>query len=267
MNIFKRELKFKMPSAVIWSLSVFGIMVLFMSVFSTFTESSDMIDLIMENYPEELLQAFGITNVDLGTIAGYFTMCVLFVQVFLAVQASIYGFSILSEEERDMTADFLLTRPVTRTKVFIAKTAAAISALVITWAVTWGSTFFTVEVFGAGKEYDPMVFVKMSAVLILFQLFFLSVGMVISVSLKKIKSVLPYAMGLSFGLYLVSTIGSIIGENTLGYISPFKYFEPNTVIINGKYDPVMLIICCSVIAVSMVLGYILYIKRNIHSAS
>lgn len=267
MNIYIREIRLKLVSAGIWSLSIVGILVLFMSVFSAFTQSSDMIDMIMQNYPEELLQAFGMTGVDLGTVAGYFTMAMLFTQIFLAIQASIYGFSILSEEERDMTADFLLTKPVTRTRIYLAKTASAVTALIITYAVVWGATFLVIEVFGAGKEYDPGIFIKMLSTVILFQLFFLTVGMVVSVLLKKVKSVLPLAMGLSFGMYLISTVGSIIGEDTLGYLTPFKYFEPNTLITEGEYDPVMLIICCSVILLSFAASYILYKRRNVHSAS
>jgi ABC-2 type transport system permease protein len=267
MNIFKREFKLKLVSALIWSVSIFGIIILFMSVYSAFAQSTDMIDMIMQNYPKELLQAFGMSGVDIGSVAGYFTMCMLFVQLALAVQSSIYGFSILSEEERDMTADFLLTRPITRTRVFLTKTLAAFCALLITWAFTIGSTFMNVELFRAGKDYDSTILVKMTVFMILFQLFFFSVGMLVSVILKKIKSVLPYAMGLSFGMYMISTVGSIIGEDTLGYITPFKYFEPNYLIINGNYDTLMVVICCSVIAAAMVSSYILYIRRNVHSAS
>ena len=267
MNIYKREMRTKLVSAAIWSASVFGIIILFMSVFSAFTQSTDMIDMIMQNYPEELLQAFGMSGVDIGSVAGYFTMCLLFVQLTLAVQSSIYGFSVLSEEERDMTADFLLTRPVTRTKVYFSKVLAALTGMVITWAATWGSTFFNIEVFSGNKEYDPAIFVKMMAVIILFQLFFFSTGLVVSVILKKIRGVLAYAMSLAFGMYMISSIGSIIREETLGYLTPFKYFEPNSLIIKGRYEPVMLIICCSVIVAAMVSSYILYIRRNIHAAS
>ncbi len=267
MNIYKREIKQKLVSAAIWSLSIAGIIILFMSVFSAFSESSDMVNLIEQNYPEELLKAFGMSGVDLSSLEGYFTMCMLFVQITLAVQASIYGFSILSEEERDMTADFLLTRPVTRTKIFVSKTFAALTAVLITYAATWGSTFFAIEIFRNGKQYDADIIIKMMWAVILFQLFFLSVGMVLSVMSKKIKDPLPVAMSLAFGMYLISTVGSIIGEETLGYLTPFKYFEPNTLILEGKYDPIYIAICCGVIILSLSAGYMLYIKRNIHSAS
>ncbi len=267
MNIYTREVKNKLKSALLWSVSIFLLILMFMSFYPSISKDASMLVLVMENYPEEMLKAFGMIGVDLGTVAGYFTMSMLFTQICLAIQASNYGFSILSVEERELTADFLLTKPVKRSKIFFSKLLSAITALVITNASVWGSTFLWIEAFRNGKEYDPALFVKLLSVLILFQLFFLGVGMVISVSVKKIRSVLSFSMALAFGLYIISTIGSIIGENTLGYITPFKYFEPNTLIINGKYDPVMIYICVVVIIVSMLSSFILYSRRNIHSAS
>ena len=267
MNIYRREVNNRLKSALIWSISIFLLILLFMSFYSGFAADETIWEIVLENYPEELLQAMGMTGVNMATVIGYFTMCMLFTQICLAVQASQYGFSILSEEEREMTADFLLTKPITRSKVFFSKLAAALTGLVITNAVVWGTTFFCISVFSDGHEYNPTMFVKMLSVLILFQLFFLGVGMVISVSVKKIKSVLSFSMGLAFGMYIISTIGSLLGENTISYITPFKYFEPNTLVLEGKYDPVMIIICTVTIAVTMVAGYILYNKRNIRAVS
>jgi len=267
MNIYTREVKNKLKSALIWSVSIFLLILLFMSFYPGFATDETLWDMVLENYPKELLQAMGMTGVNMATVIGYFTMCMLFTQICLAVQASQYGFSILSEEERDMTADFLLTKPIKRSKVFFSKLYAALTALVITNAVVWGSTFFFLNVFSDGHEYEPALFVKMLSSLILFQLFFLGVGMVISVSVKKISSVLSFSMGLAFGMYIISTIGSLVDDNTLAYLTPFKYFEPNTIAIDGKYDPLMVVICAAVIVVTLVTSYILYLKRNIRTAS
>lgn len=267
MNIYTREIKNKLKSVLIWSVYIFLLILMFMSLYPGFAADESLWEMVLENYPKELLQAMGMAEVNMASVIGYYTMCMLFTQLCLAVQASQYGFSILSEEERDMTADFLLTKPIKRSKVFFSKLYSALTALVITNAVVWGSTFFFVSVFNDGHEYDPALFVKMLSVLILFQLFFLGVGMVVSVSVKKIKSVLSFSMALAFGMYIISTIGSIVDENTLAYITPFKYFEPNAIAIDGKYDPLMIIICAVVIVITLIASYILYLKRNIRTAS
>jgi len=267
MNIYNREVKNRLKSAIIWSVSIFLLIVFFMAFYTGFAADETIWEMVLENYPQELLQAMGMTGVNMATVIGYFTMCMLFAQICLAVQASQYGFSSLSEEERDMTADFLLTKPIKRSKVFFSKLFAALTGLIITNAMVWATTFLCLRFFTGDHEYDPAMFVKMLSVLILFQLFFLGVGMVISVSVKKIKSALSYSMGLAFGMYIISTVGSIVGENTLAYITPFKYFELNTLILEGSFDPVMIIICAAVVVVSLTVGYILYNKRNIRTAS
>lgn len=267
MNIYKREIKDKLKSTIVWSISIFALIMLFMSIYPVFSRDAATLKLMMDNYPEEMLKAFGMSGVDLGSVAGYFTMTLLFTQICLAIQASNYGFSILSVEERELTADFLFTKPVTRSKIFFSKFAAVFTALTITNVATWGSTYLSIEIFRNGKDYDIDIFIKMMATIVLFQLFFLGVGMVISMLVKKVKSVLTFSMSLSFGMYILSAFGSIIGEDTLGYLTPFKYFEPNTLIINGAYDRTMIYVCITVIVVSLLASYILYNKRNIHSAN
>lgn len=267
MNIYSREAKNRIKSALIWSGSIFLLILLFMAMYPGFATDETIWEMVMENYPEAMLKAMGMTGVNLSTVIGFFTFCMLFAQICLAVQASIYGFSILSEEERDMTADFLMTKPIKRSKIFVSKVLAAVTGLLITNAALWGSTFFTVSVFNDGHEYDPAMFARLLSMMILFQLFFLTVGMLISVSVKKIKSALSYSMALAFGMYIISATAGIIGEDRLSYITPFKYFEPNAFIIEGGYDPVMVIICSVIIVVSLSAAFVLYNRRNIRTAS
>ncbi len=267
MNIYSREVKNKLKSALIWSFSIFLLILLFMAMYPGFATDETIWEMVMENYPEVMLKAMGMTGVNLATVIGYFTFCMLFAQICLAVQGSIYGFSILSEEERDKTADFLLTKPIKRSKAFIAKLLAAVTGLVITNATVWGSTFLAITVFSDGHEYEPEMFVKLLSTLILFQLFFLGIGMLISVLVKKVRSALSYSMGLAFGMYIISATASIIGEDRISYITPFKYFEPNAFVLEGGYDPVMTIICGAVIVVSITAAFFLYNRRNIPTAS
>ena len=48
--------------------------------------------------------------------------------------------------------------------------------------------------------------------IVIFQLFFLSVGLVISLLVKRVRSVTPYGLGLAFGAYILSAFSGIFGE-------------------------------------------------------
>jgi ABC-2 type transport system permease protein len=98
------------------------------------------------------------------------------------------------------------------------------------------------------------------------QLFFLTVGMVISLLPKKIRSVTPLSMGMVFGMYILNAFGGMLGEDKLSYITPFRHFDPNYVIRNGSYDLSLVLISVSLIILSLVGSYLLYARRNIPTA-
>ncbi len=102
--------------------------------------------------------------------------------------------------------------------------------------------------------------------IVVFQLFFLSVGLVISLLVKRVRSVTPFSMGLVFGLYILNAFGSMIGEKSLEIISPFKHFDPNYILKNSAWDLPLVLISVTVIVISVPASYLLYARRNIPSA-
>ncbi len=64
------------------------------------------------NFPPELKMAFGLERMDPATMEGYFGLCFYFCQLCLAIQAANYGLGLVSVEEAELTADFLLTKPL-----------------------------------------------------------------------------------------------------------------------------------------------------------
>ena len=181
----------------------------------------------------------------------------------LAIQAANYGFSLVSVEEREWTADFLLTKPVRRARILTSKLLAALSGLTITNLVVWLSSFVFISLFAAGHTYDAGLLVLLLVSIVVFQLFFLSVGLVISLLVKRIRSVTPYAMGLGFGMYVLSVFGDMLGESVLEKITPFKHFEPNYIVQHGAYDVPLVLISVVVIVISLAGSYVLYTRRDI----
>ena len=92
------------------------------------------------------------------------------------------------------------------------------------------------------------------------------VSMAISLLVKRLRNVLPYSMGLVFGLYILNAFGSMIGEKSLEIISPFKHFAPSFIIKNVSWDFPLIMISVGLIAISVGASYVLYARRNIASA-
>ena len=266
MNIFKHELRMSSRSVITWSVSLAVLMFVFMSLFSGIAIDAELMNEMMSEFPEELLIAFGMTGMDWSSVVGFYGFVFLFCQICLAIQAANYGFSLVSVEERELTADFLLAKPVGRTKILTSKLLSALTGLTITNIVVWISSFVFLDMYRGGKTYEARPVLLLLSSIVVFQLFFLSVGMLISLLVKRVRSVTPFSMALAFGMYVLSAFGGMLGEDKLEIITPFKHFEPNYIISNAAYDTPLVLLSVSIILISVAGSYVLYSKRDIHSA-
>ncbi len=266
-NIFKHEFKMRLRSVIIWSLSAVGMSLLYLSIFPSFAQDAALIQQTMDAFPPELMAAFGMVDIDFASIMGFFTFVYLFLQILLAIQAANYGVGLVSIEERELTADFLMTKPVARVQIMNSKLLAALANLAVTQAAVWIGSFVFVNMFKGDSPVDNGKLILMLAGLIVFQLFFLFVGLAISLLVRRVRSVTPYGMGLGFGMYALSAFGDLLGESKLELLTPFKHFSPNYVVKNGRFDTPLVLISIVVIVVAAAASYWLYLRRDIPSVT
>lgn len=266
MNIFKQEFNMKKKSIIIWSLSLAGFMIFYMAFFPAMAKDSASFESIMDSFPKEMLQAIGLREgLSLAGLMGFFTLTFAMLQLAMAIQSANYGFSILSEEERELTADFLMSKPISRSKIYFSKFFAALLSLLITAIAIGISSIIALKLFNGGNSYEVSNVLKLILTVPIFQLVFLSMGMFVSLLFKKVRSVLSLSMALAIGLYVVNSVRGIVDSDILGYITPFYYFEPGLVLIDGAYDLKLFVIAIGIIIVSLLTSYLLYNKRDIHS--
>jgi len=266
MNIFKYELKTKLRSVVTWSLSIYALIVIFMSLFQSFVDQTELVAEMMSSFPKELLIAFGMQDMDWSTILGFYGLVFVFVQICLAIQAANNGFGLVSVEETEWTADFLMSKPVGRRQIMTSKLLAAATTLGLTEVFVWIASLVYLIIFRGDQliPLEPMLLLLFS--MPVFQLFFLSVGMLISLLVKRVRSVTPFSMGLVFGLYILNAFGDMIGEEGLEVLSPFQHFAPSYIIKNNMWNEPLVMISVVVTIVALVASYWLYARRNIASA-
>ncbi|MBN1667679.1 MAG: ABC transporter permease subunit, partial [Anaerolineales bacterium] len=176
MNIYKLELKMHLRSALIWSVSIAALILVYLTAFDSLAADTALMEEMMANFPPELLIAFGMENMNFASILGFYAVAFLFCQVCLAIQAANYGFSLVSIEERELTADFLLVKPVTRQQILTSKYLAALTSLTITNLVVWISSFAVINLVLGERDYNLRALVLLLLSIVIFQLFFLTVG-------------------------------------------------------------------------------------------
>ena len=266
-NIFMHEFRIRFKSVLIWSVSMAALIFVFFSIYPTFADQADLLNQMMQNFPPELLTAFGMDNLNMASVLGYFSLVILFVQLSLSIQAGNYGFGLVSIEESELTADFLLTKPVSRVQVLTSKLLAALTSLVITNLVVWGASFASIGLFSGDRPYEASTLAILLLGLLIFQLFFLAVGLIVSLLVKRVRNVTPYALGLGFGTYVLNAFGGIFGDVKLEMITPFKHLDPNYIIQNGAFDTPLVLLNLGVSVLSIAAAYWLYIRRDIPAVS
>lgn len=266
-TIYLHEFRTRIRSVIIWSLSVAAIIFLFFSIFPGFATQAALLNDILSKMPPALLEAFGMQNSDLSSVLGFYSFIFVFVQLCLAIQAGNYGFGLVSIEETELTADFLLSKPVSRAQVLTSKLLAALTSLTITNLVVWVVSFISLAMFNGGRAYLTGTLVLLLVSIVIFQLFFLAVGLVVSVLVKRVRSVTPYSLGLGFGMYVLSAFSAVLAEVKLEYITPFKHLDPAYIVRNTAFDTPLVLLNVSVSLVAIGLSYWLYIRRDIHAVS
>lgn len=266
-NIYTHEVRLKMRSVLIWSLSFAALLFFFFSIFQSFADQAELANQLMSKFPAELKEAFGLGRAELASVLGFYCLVFVFIQLCAAIQAGNIGFGLVSIEESELTADFLLTKPVSRVRILTSKLLAALTALLLTDVVVSLATIVAIAVNKGDRTYDGGTLALLLVSLLLFQVFFLSVGLLISLLVKRIHNVTPFSLGLAFGTYVLNAFSGIFGDVKLEYITPFKHFDPYYILEHKAFDSKLLILSVCISVISVAVSYWLYTHRDIHAVS
>lgn len=264
MNMFLHELKSYRKSTLIWTFSLILLICFFFSMFPMISNDADQFKKLLEGYPESVQKAFGISIDMVTSLLGYYSYMFGFILLCGSIQAMNMGTSILSKEVREKTADFLLTKPVTRNQIMTAKLLASLACLLITDGIVIVAAGLIADVV-SDKAFDMNIFMLISISAFFVQIMFLTLGMIISVIVSKIKSVLPLSLSIVFAFYIVSMFGSVIGEKAIRYFTPFKYYDTAYIMKNSHYESSFIIVEIVFVLATTIASYWIYSKKDIHA--
>jgi ABC-2 type transport system permease protein len=266
-NIYRHEFRIRLKSVITWSLALMFLVIFFFAMYPVFADQAALMNEFMAKYPPELRAAFGMDNMDLASVLGFYSFIFMFVQLCLAIQASNYGVGLISIEENELTADFLLTKPVSRIEILTSKLLAALTSLTITNLIVWLSSFVAITLFSDNRDYESSTLILLLLSIVIFQLFFLSVGLIVSLLVKRVRSVTPYALGLGFGTYVLSAFSGVFGTVTLELLTPFKHLDAAAIVKHSAYDIPLVLLNVVVTLVSLAVSYWLYLRRDVQAVS
>ena len=233
-------------------------------MFPSFSKDADEFKKLMEGFPVELRKAIGLSVDSIATLLGFYSYAFLYLKLTGAIQAMNLGTSILSKETIEKTADFLLTKPVTRTRIITSKLLAALVSLVIT-NVVFVSAVFLMASFVAADDFSKQSLFLISITLFFIQLMFLALGIIVSVVFPKIKSVITVSLGTVFGFFMLGMVSSTTDDAAMRYLTPFNYFDSAYIAEHTGYENSFLIVAVIFFVAAIAASYFLYAKKDVHS--
>lgn len=242
MNLFLKELKDNKKSFIFWSLGVAGFFLAGLSKYQGYASSGISIDDMFRDLPAAFGALFGLGSLDLNSIIGFYVIIVIYIAIMLGVNAVLLGANIFSKEETEKTAEFLFTKPISRSKIFMSKFLAALTLSVSLNFVSIILGIIIVNMFNNGASITKYILFLAPGVL-LIQIMFLMVGILCAVIMKNSKRAGMVSASVLTGTFILSSFLDITGKyKFLIYLTPFKYFDAKELYLDNSYNISFLLI-------------------------
>lgn len=261
MNILKFEVKNNMKTTLIWAIIVSLAGMLYVAMGPVFLEQTELMKDFMLSMGEEFLTTLGINFETFFSPTGYFAYVGGFIGMALAVQASIYGIKAFALEKNNKSLEFLYTKPGSRTKVFGAKLGARIILLSITQVIVIATLYFGTEIVNSVDYNHQLLFLMMFSYVPL-QYMFLTLGMLIGVSVNRLKNIVPISLLLGIGMFFINMLGGLVDNQVFDYISFFNYYNLSDLSLNESYDSNFVILSITLITIFTISSLVIFNKKD-----
>lgn len=234
-----------------------------MAKYSAYTSSVGQGN-VFNDMPYSIKALLGISSFDVTTMAGYFAMLFLYIELAVAIHAVLLGSGIISKEERDKTTEFLMAKPVSRTLIISSKLLAALVNVLVLNIVTWFSSIIMVSYYSKETDISKEISMFMLSLFIV-QLIFLSLGSVLAAFIHKSNASGSLSVGILLTTFAISRITDLTDRlNFLNVLSPFKYFNYVNLAEGDGLDIVIVILSLALTSVFALSAYIFFKKRDLN---
>lgn len=262
MNIVKRELRSNLKSLIIWSVAIAFLVSVWMIEYGSFA-NNPAIDDFMAALPQGLLSAMGMQDLMLNSLTGFIGTIGLYMYLLLGIHATLLGSSIISKEERDKTAEYLFTLPVSRKRVILGKMISSVINLAALNMVTLLTMILSTMNYEKDPNFNSFMVLTFLAIFII-QMVFFSIGLLVSAVNKRYKKSGNISVSILMITFLISSLISMVDSvDFLKYLTPFKYFESSYIQNQMSLEPIFIVLSVIIIVVGITGTFILYPKRDL----
>ena len=265
MNIYIYEIKAQLKSFIIWTIALLLTMFIFMGgIYPTFQKSAVDLLKVMEGFPKPFTQVFGFQMFSIFSYGGYYSFAFAYIGLVAAIMAVIVSLSIFAREKRVKCLDFLVTKPISRSKIFGVKLLVSFTIIGATNVIYVVGNMI---MFNQNNQSSDLTgrFILASLGIFFTQFLFLAIGIFVATFSKKIRSVSGLATAIGFIAFILSALANIIDDEIVNLIAPLKYFDPSNMMAKGYFQAKYIWVAAFIIIFCTVISYIRFCKSDIHA--
>lgn len=260
MTLVKHELKQGKNSFLIWTASI-GFL-LAVCVF-LFPEMKGQMDGISDMFASmgSFTAAFGMDRLNFGTLIGFYAIeCGNILGLGGAFYAALCAVGILSKEEKERTAEFLLTHPVSRIRIITEKLIAVLIQITAMNLIVYVLSVGFIAAIGEEIPWKEINLLHFAYYLLQIEL----AGICFGISSFLRKGSAGVGLGIAAIMYFLNLIANIAEvAEFLKYITPFGYCEGADIISNGGLDSTMAAMGIAIGIGGVAVAYLKYARKDI----
>lgn len=206
-------------------------------------------------------QAFGMDQVSFGTLTGFYAVeCGNILGLGGAFFAALCAVAILSKEEKEHTADFLLTHPVSRCRVVTEKLIAVLLQIVMMNLLLYGLALVSFLAVGEEIPWKETSLLHLAYFLLQIEI----AGICFGISAFLRRGSLGIGLGIAAVMYFLNLIANISDSaEFLKYITPFGYADGTDIVSSLRLDGKLVLIGMIFGLTGIVAGYLKYGRKDI----
>lgn len=260
MTIVNHELRRGKAALGIWTASIGFLLMICVCLFPEMKGEMDAVGDMFASMGS-FTDAFGMDRLNFGTLVGFYAIeCGNVLGLGGAFFASLIAVAALSKEEKDKTAEFLLTHPVSRVRVITEKLAAVLLQIVLMNGAVLGLSLLSMAMVGEEIPWKEILLMHLAYFLLQVEL----AGICFGISAFTRRGSAGIGLGLAAMMYFLNLIANIADSaQFLKYITPFGYCEGADIVTDGKLDGAMIGIGMLFAAAGIAAAYIRYSKKDI----
>lgn len=261
MTLAKHELRQGTISFLIWTASIGFLMAICVFLFPEMKAQMEGVSDIFASMGS-FTAAFGMDRLSFGTLTGFYAVeCGNILGLGGAFYASFCAVNILSKEEKDRTAEFLLSHPVSRIHIITEKLLAVLIQITAMNLFIHILSIGSIAAVGEDIPWKEIRLMHIAYYLLQLEL----AGICFGISAFMRKGSIGVGLGIAAMMYFLNIIANISeAADFLKYITPFGYCEGADIVLNGCLDAKMVLIGMAMGGIGTAAAYLKYSTKDIH---